>query len=122
MMDVNDLVAKVANELKAKGFDGQFDYYANDGKMYQLYVSKDGKYKRSPIEGRNYSRSDGFRIEAWVVNRHNGAEENISVDISIYEYEYSSGKRIAKERINIKMGERAIMSRINRIVEMYEAL
>ena len=102
-MDVHELIAKVANELKVKGFDGKFECYADNGKMYEMYVSKDGKFKVSPIEGRNYMRHDGYRVEAWVVDRHNGAEENISVDISIYEYEYSSGKRIAKERMGNKI-------------------
>ena len=121
-MAVNDLVARVANELEMKGFDVDRRYYADDVTMYQAYAVKDGKYKRSQVEGRNFLRSDGFKIEVFVVNKHNGAEENISADISIYEYKSSLGKRIAKERINVKMGERAIMSRINKIVDMYESL
>ena len=122
MMDVHDLVAKVANELEMKGFDVDRRYYADDEKMYQAYAVKDSKYKRRQVEGRNISLHDWFKIEVFVVNRHNGAEENISADISIYEYKSSLGKRIAKERINVKMGERAVMSRINKIVDMYESL
>jgi hypothetical protein len=116
MTTVNDLMLKVKNELKLKGFDVHHDFsHTGD-------ATKDGKSEWKPVEGWNFKHLFGYTIKFEVVHRHNATAENQSVDIMVYRWDDSSGKRIAQERINTKMGERAIMNRINKIVDMYETL
>lgn len=118
-MTTYNLMMKVKTELEAKGFTTES--YWNDY-SYQAHAHKDGKCEDRLSEKYNIIQLFGFRITFEVVHRHNGTAENQSVDICILEWEHSVGKRIAKERINTKMGEKAIMSRINKIAEMYETL
>lgn len=122
-MTTYELMIKVKNALEEKGFETRSAKLANGlDYEFQARATKDGKSERRVVEGYNYTHLYGFEIMFQVVYRSNGTNENISVDISIYEWAASSGKRIAKERINTKMGEKAIMTRINKIVEIYETL
>jgi flagellar capping protein FliD len=57
-----------------------------------------------------------------VVHRHNGTEENKSVDLSISEWKESCGKRIAKERLNVNHSEKQIQNRIKKIVDKYNEI
>lgn len=122
-MTTYDLMIKVKEALEAKGFTTSSPKFGNR-LDYEVEGSatKDGKSERRPVEGYDFTRLYGYNICFNVVYRSNGTDENKSVDIAIYEWEASSGRRIAKERINTKMGEKAIATRINKIVEAYEAL
>ena len=117
-MTTYDLMIKVKNELEAKGFTtNTFDDY----KRY-ANATKDNKSERRPVAGYDFTHLYGFTVEFVVVHRHNGTSENQSVDISIFEWKASLGKRVTKERINTKMGEKAIKTRINKIADIYETL
>jgi hypothetical protein len=122
-MTTYDLMLKVKNELEAKGFETTSPKFSNclDYEV-QAQATKDGKSERRPVKGYNFTHLYGYTISFEVVYRSNATSENVSVDISICEWEASSGKRIAKERINTKMSDKSIKNRINKIVEMYEAL
>lgn len=122
-MTTYDLMIKVKEILEEKGFTTRSPKFANHPYYgYQAHATKDGKSEHRAVEGYTFTHLYGFEIFFNVVHRSNGTAENQSVDISIYEYKASSGKRLAKERINTKMGEKAIMNRINKIVELYETL
>ena len=117
-MTTYDLMIKVKEALEEKGFTtDSIDDYSR-----QAWATKDDKCKWTPVEGWDFTRLNGFRIDFNVVHRSNGTDENVSVDINVYEWKDSSGQRITKERINTKMGEKAIVNRINKIVEIYETL
>ena len=122
-MTTYDLMIKVKNELEAKGFTTSSAKFRNalDYEV-QAHAEKDGKCEWKMSKKYHMNQFFGLRITFEVVHRHNGTSENQSVDISIYEWENSSGKRILKERINTKMGEKAIMTRINSVVATYERL
>ena len=122
-MTTYDLMIKVKDELEARGFTTESAKFSNrmDYEV-QASATKDGKSERRAVEGYTFTHLYGFNIYFDVVHRSNATAENVSVDISIFEWEASSGRRIAKERINTKMGEKAIMTRINKIVDVYNAL
>lgn len=117
-MTTYDLMLKVKTELENKGFE----MIAPNGYGWQAHATKDGKSEYIPVEGYSFCDLYGYRITFETVYRSNGTAENISVDIAIYKWYRSSGRRIARERINTKMGEKAIMNRINKIADLYETL
>lgn len=122
-MTTYDLMIKVKNELEAKGFTTGSAKLANvQDYGHSAWATKDGKSEYIPVEGYNFSRLYGYRIAFETVYRSNAAADDISVDISIYKWYASSGCLIAKERINTKMGEKAVMNRINKIAALYETL
>ena len=117
-MKVNELMNKVMNELEAKGFEVNF---AN-GDTRQARAEKDGKSERRPVDGYSFTHLYGYQVWLTVVHRHNGTEENQSVDIEIMKWNASSGHAIAKERVNTKMSDRSIVNRVNKIAELFETL
>ena len=121
-MTAYDLMLKVKNELESKGFTTATTTVTATGCMYSGKAHKDGKCEYIPVKGYSFSDLFGYDIRFEVVHRHNAAEEDISVDIKIFKWYRSSGNRIARERINTKMGEKAIMNRINKIIDLYETL
>lgn len=122
-MTTRDLMLKVKDELENKGFETTSPHFGNcEDYEVRARATKDGKSEERKVEGYSFTHLYGYTIEFEVVHRHNGTEENQSVDVSVYEWNDSSGKRIAKERINTKMSEKSILNRINKIVEMYETL
>ena len=117
MKTTKDLMFEVKVELENKGFEiKHFD------ENYQATATKNGKSERRPVDGYDFTRLYGFTINFEVVHRHNGTDANQSVDVMIYEWEASSGRRVAKERVNTKMSNKSIANRIAKIVEMYEAI
>ena len=117
-MTVIELMNKVKYELEVRGFD----VASADGYTRQAYATKDGKSERRHVEGYTFTHLYGYQVHFDVVHRHNGAAENQSVDVCIYKWEASSGGAIARERVNTKMGDKAIANRINRVTELFDTL
>ena len=116
-MTTKDLMLKVKEELEAQGFtvNSQDDY------SRQAKAERDNKSEWIPVEGYDFKRYYGVDIRLEVVHRHNGTDENKSVDIAVYKYYASSGRCVSKERVNANMGDKAIKNRINKMVALFEA-
>lgn len=122
-MTTYELMLKVKEELEARGFETRSAKATNlRDYEFQASATKDGKSEYRPVEGYTFTHLYGFDIRFSVVYRSNATEENVSVDIGIYEWKASSGRRLTKERVNTKMSEKSIVNRINKIVAFYEAL
>lgn len=122
-MTTYDLMLKVKEILEANGFEVRSPK-ASNLKDYerQGHATKDGKSWKEPVKGYSFTYLEGYQITFEVVFRHNGADENISVDVSIYKWHQSSGRRMAKERVNVNMSEKSINSRVNKIITLYNDL
>lgn len=66
-------------------------------------------------------RMTGLLISLNGVYKHNAADESISVDVTIRKWD-RGGVKIAKERINTRMTDRAINNRMKKIMSAYEAV
>ena len=122
-MTTYDLMLKVKEELENRGFETSSAKATNlRDYEFQARATKDGKSEYRPVEGYTFTHLYGFTVSFSVVYRSNATDENVSVDIEIYEWKASSGRRLAKERVNTKMSEKSIVNRINKIVSLYEAL
>ena len=118
-----DLMLKVKEILENNGFEVESTKSSNLKDFeYQGYATKDGKSWREPVKGYSFTHLEGYRITFEVVHRHNGADENISVDIALYKWHQSCGQRMARERVNINMSEKSIVNRVNKIVTLYNDL
>lgn len=115
-MTTHELIVKVKEVLEGNGFEATqyFDHF--------VQASKDGKAWKEEVKGYDFTRLYGYTVDVQEVHRSNGTEENKSVDISIYHWEASSGKRVAKERLNVNFSEKQISNRVNKIVEQYNNL
>ena len=122
-MTTYDLMLKVKDILEGNGYSTKSAKLVNL-RDYENHASADkgGKSYWKPVQGYNFNDLFGYVITFEVVHRHNGTEENKSVDISIYEYESSYGHRIAKERVNTNMSDRQINNRVKKIMDIFEAL
>lgn len=120
-MTVQELMLRVKDELEARGFTTVSAKFSNlEDYAFETHAERDNKSEWRPVEGWSSPRLCGVRIEFRVVHRHNGTDTNQSVDIAVYQYKNSSGKRVSQERINTHMGDRAIKTRIDRIVKVFE--
>lgn len=115
-MNTYELMLKVKEELEARGFSVN----SHDEFKWSASAVRDGKSEWRAVEGWNHKNYFGIDIRFNVVHRHNGTEENKSVDIAVYSWDKSSGHRIARERVNVKMGDKAIKSRVDKIVAVFE--
>lgn len=122
-MTTYELMLKIKNALDAEGFETSAAEFSNL-RNFENHgrATKDGKSWRTSVEGYSFTRLNGFEIAFDVVHRHNGTAENKSVDLKIYEWENSTGKVIAKERINANHSEKQIQNRIKKIVDKYNEL
>ena len=118
-MTIYELMLKVKEELESRGFTTK----PFTETFLVSSAEKDGKCEWREVESCGYidDKLFGFRIEFGFVHRNNNTKENISVDVSLYEWKRSLGYEIAKERINVRMGDKAIRNRINKIVAAFEA-
>lgn len=122
-MTTYELMLKIKETLENNGFETSSPEFSNLRDFeYQGHAEKGGKYFRTPVEGYSFTHANGFSITFQVVHRHNGTEENKSVDISIYEWKASRGHRIAKERLNVNHSEKQIQNRINKIINIYNSI
>lgn len=122
-MTTYDLMLKIKEALEAEGFETSSPKFSNLRDFeHQGTATKDGKSWETPVEGYNFTRLNGFTISFQVVHRHNGTEENKSVDANIYEWKDSRGSRIAKERLNVNQSEKQIQNRIKKIVDKYNEI
>lgn len=122
-MTTYELMLKVKEILDENGFETSSAPIANLRDFeHQGHATKDGKSWYQIETKYNLSRLYGYKITFEVVFRHNATEENKSVDVSIYKWESSSGRRVAKERVNVNMGDKAIANRVKKIIDQYEAL
>lgn len=115
-MTTNDLMLKIKDILEENGFEVTTHF------SHQASATKEGKSWKEPVPGYDFTRLFGHTVDFTVVHRHNGTSENISVDISIYEWKDSRGKRLTKERINVNMSERQILNRVNKIIAQYNEI
>lgn len=122
-MTTYDLMLKIKEELEKAGFETSSPSFSNlRDYEHQGYATKDGKSWREPVAGYSFTHLFGYTITFEVVHRHNGTEENKSVDLRICEWKDSSGHTIAKERLNVNHSEKQIQNRINKIIVAYNAL
>mgnify|MGYP004452001239 CR=1 FL=1 len=120
-MTTIELIQLLRERFEANGFNQ--DYIPQSIKNmssddYQVSLSKDGKAKY-----------DGFKLNGWniyinTVYKHNGTDENKSVDVSIGKFENSCGRTyeggIGNIRFNVNMGEKAISTRIDKILKNWD--
>ena len=130
-MTVYELMLKVKDELEKRGFECESAKYKDaPDYIHDGYARRDGKLRLineriiTCYDGRQVTAydKDGYEITFLVVHRSNGTEANISVDIALNKCATWRVIREAKERVNIHMGEKAIIKRINKIVEAFEAV
>lgn len=122
-MTTYDLMLKIKEALEAEGFEVSSAKFSNLLDFeFQATATKDGKSWWTPVEGYTFTNRNGFTIFFQVVHRHNGTEENKSVDLSIYEWKNSLGHRITKERLNVNQSEKQIQNRIKKIVDKYNEI
>lgn len=122
-MTTHELMIKVKEALEKEGFEVESAKAKNAPDFsYQASATKDGKSWNIPVEGYNITELNGFTILFQVVYRHNGTEENKSVDIGIYKWKSNSGHRITKERLKVDYSEKQIQNRVKKIVDQYNAI
>lgn len=118
-----ELMIHVKDILEANGYEVTSSKLSNLRDFeHQGHASKDGKSWRTPVEGYNFTHLNGYEIGFYVVHRSNATNENVSVDVVIYRWRKSSGGCIAKERTNIKMSDKSINNRVQKIMDAYENL
>ena len=115
-MTTKDLIVHIKEKLEDKGFEVEMN--SND----YAFATKDGKSWREEVKGYSYTDFFGYTIGIRTVHRHNGTDENKSVDMEIVKWNRGFGRRIAKERLNVNFSEKQIDNRINKIVEQYNNL
>lgn len=128
-MTTYDLMMKIKDILEANGYETKSPIFANVREYeVQYHASKDGKYYEtkheymSPWGLTQLTSFHGYKILVECVYRSNGTSENVSVDIQIYKVEDSSGRRVAKERVNTHMSDKSIFNRVKKIMDIYETL
>lgn len=120
-MTTYDLMLKVKETLDEAGFETRSAPTKTEYE-YQGNATKDGKSCWQQVQGWNFKELNGYEISFKVVHRHNGTEENKSVDIRIYNWKHSMGHLIAKERLNVNFSEKQIQNRIKKIIDQYNAI
>ena len=122
-MTTYDLMLKIKKTLEDAGFETSSPSFSNlRDYEHQANATKDGKSWRELVAGYNFTHLFGYTIMFEVVHRHNGTEENKSVDLRIYEWKDSIGTLVAKERLNVNHSEKQIQNRIKKIVDIYNTL
>ena len=121
-MTTTDLMMKVKEMLNEDGFATKPAYRCDDY-SYMGHATKDGR-----TEIREYTKYGitsegkfGDEILFNVVARRNDADRDISVDIKLIHWEESSGKTIAKQRVNINMSDKQIRNRVSKIITEWNA-
>lgn len=68
------------------------------------------------------SYEEGYTLCISEVSRRNATDENVSVDIQIHISANSCSRYIYKERVNVKMGDKALNKRIENIMNKWNEL
>lgn len=122
-MTTLELMLKVKDILQTNGFETESVKYSNLPEYgARGYAWKDGKAYRTPVPGYTFTNKQGYEIDFNVVYRSNGTEQNVSVSIQLVEWHDSIGHTLAKEKVNVKMGDKAINNRVNKIIALYEEI
>ena len=109
-MTVYDLIMKASDILEGNGYT----VVAKDTGVSASFA-KDGKGALTE----DY-RMTGLLVHLHIVYKHNAANENVSVDVTVIKWN-RCGVKVAKERINTSMTDRAINNRMKKIMSAYEA-
>ena len=81
---------------------------------YSVKFMKDGLL--SLVE----NKSVGLELSVWEVFKHNGTEENVSVNIDIINWGASTGKYVYKgKNINSSWSEKRIKNEVAKAIEAY---
>ncbi len=110
-MTTNELIIKINEALVKEGFTNDTPFWE------KKFWHKDGKYSNDT--------QLGMTIEVNVVYRHNGTEENKSVDLTLRNWTQTgnewlpTGHCITNVRLNVNMSERQINNRIAKIIAQY---
>lgn len=122
-MTTYELMMKVKEALDEAGFETSSPKFANLRDFeHHGTGTKDGKSWWQPVEGFKCTEFTGYTIEFGVVYRHNGTDENKSVDIEIRNWKKGGGWLVAKERLNVDHSEKQIQNRIKKIIDQYNAI
>lgn len=104
--NTRELVDKIVEMLNENGFiEPNF-----------LYEFAENRHLVRKIDDRSTAR---YTISVKTVYRHNGAEENKSVDITVYSKKGCMYHKITGERTNIKMTDRQIANRVKKIIRLF---
>lgn len=121
-MTTYDLMIIVKETLEKEGFETSSEKLSVKEFSHHGTATKDGKSYRKPVEGFTFTHLTGYTIDFDVVHRHNGTDENKSVDIKIMKWKSSNGRSMVKERLNVNYSEKQIQNRIRKIIDQYNAI
>lgn len=122
-MTTYELMMKVKEALDEAGFETSSPKFVNLRDFeHQGTGIKDGKAWWEPVKGFTFKDFTGYAISFEVVHRHNGTDENKSVDIAIRNWKHSCGRLVVKERLNVNHSEKQIQNRIKKIIDQYNAI
>lgn len=124
-MNTTELMIKVKEMLNSEGFKTKAEDWNNPND----YSYRGRAWKGDRLEYRVEHSPWGDVKMLWgdelafsVVSRHNGTDENVSVDVCTVRWERSSGRVISKERVNIYMSEKQIRNRVYKMVARYDEM
>ena len=114
--DTHELMLYVTDYMERQGLNTESDGdYSVHGDAWT-----DGTAERRPNEY-GFENLYGLRIDYDVVWKCNAAKDNTSVDVKVIKWNNSCGLILYKERVNVHMGERAVKTRLYRVLEFYAA-